>query len=217
MTARSVPRLHVVTDDAVLGRSDFESLAGEILRAGGVHLALHVRGPHSTGSTVYRKTVALVEVARASGALLAVNDRVDVAMAVGADAVHLGGRSLPCSVARRLVGSDVLMGCSTHDETEIAEAVADGADYVFFGHVFPTPAHDESEGTGAAGVAAVLDAAAGTPVVGIGGVVPSRAGELLGVGAHGLAVLRGVWDAETPEEAVSDYISALGRWRGGAP
>ncbi|MDT8342467.1 MAG: thiamine phosphate synthase, partial [Longimicrobiales bacterium] len=95
MTPPRVPPLHLVTDDAVLARPGFRGAAEAALEAGGARVALHLRGPGTNGGPLYRLAVALVPAARAAGALLLVNDRVDVAACAGADGVQLGRRSLP--------------------------------------------------------------------------------------------------------------------------
>lgn len=207
---RSVPRLHVVTDDRVLGRPDFPGMAAAVLVAGAGGVALHVRGPHASGRAVYELMSELRETAGTTGALLVVNDRVDVALAVGLDAVHLGGRSLPVAEARRLLGDEVLLGRSAHDDREVAHSVADGADFVLFGHVYATPSHAGREGRGVEALAHAVEVAAGRPLVAIGGVDVSRVAEVRAAGAYGVAALRGVWDAAEPGSAVRDYISALG-------
>ncbi|MDX1494426.1 MAG: thiamine phosphate synthase [Longimicrobiales bacterium] len=203
----TIPRLHVVTDDEVLGRPDFPEMAAAVVDAGGEEVALHVRGPHTAGRTVYTMVTALREAASAAGALLVVNDRIDVALATGLGAVHLGARSLAPAEARRLLGDDVLIGRSIHDEEA---AVAARADWLFFGHVFATPSHPGTPGRGPEALARAVGAAAGVPVVAIGGVDPSRVSEVTAKGAYGVAALRGVWDASDPAGAVRDYISALG-------
>lgn len=221
MSSRLVPRLHVVTDDAVLARSDFVAAARRVLRAGGADLAFHVRGPHTSGATVYEKADALLEVAEESGVRLVLNDRIDVMLGLGHDGwrrpgVHLGRRSLPADVARQLVGWETLMGCSTHNPGEAEKAVAGGADYVFFGHVFATPSHEDQSEAGLDGLAAAVRTGGDVPVVAIGGIDTLRVDEVLSVGAYGVAVLRGVWDAAAPEDAVRDYISILVRASGSA-
>jgi thiamine-phosphate diphosphorylase len=209
---RAVPRLHLVTDDGVLGSADFPRVAGALLDAlsidgGGV--ALHVRGPRATGRRLYEIAASLVERARAASALLVVNDRVDIALAVGLPAVHLGRRSLPVAQTRRLLGARVRVGVSTHAADEAAEAAAEGADWIFAGTIYATPSHPDRAGCGPGGLAPVVAAAAGTPVLAIGGVTPERVAEVLAAGAHGVAVVRGVWGAPDAAVATRAYLEAL--------
>lgn len=210
MRGLQLPRLHVVTDDDVLRREDFAHTASELLQVGGADIALHVRGPRSTGAHLFRLTAALVPAAAGSGAGLLVNDRADVALAAGAHGVHLGQRSLPVSDALRLLPGDALVGVSTHSAGEVREAA--GAHYLFVGHVFATPSHP---GIAGRGVGAVAEAAtSGTPVVAIGGVGPHAVAGLVEAGAYGVAVMRGIWDAPHPLDATMRYLDALRQTRG---
>jgi len=208
VTAR-VPALHVVTDDDVLARAEFPGLAAALLSAGGARVALHVRGPRADGGVLYRLTRALLEPARACGALLAVNDRVDVALTAGAGAVHLGRRSLPLAEARRILGPGARVGVSTHDDEEVARAVEEGAHWVFAGTIYETPSHEASAPRGSVAVSGARAAAGGVPVLAIGGVTPERVAEVCHAGAHGVAVIRGIWDAGDPRDALGRYLDAL--------
>lgn len=209
--AADIPRLHVVTDDRTLARPELIEVARAVLDRGGPRLALHVRGPHTTASTVYEVVKALLPASRRTGATLVVNDRIDVALAVGAEAVHLGARSLPTGDARRLVGEAAMVGRSTHDVLEVPGEAAAGVDFLFFGNVWRTPSHADRPGVGETGLRAASAAAAGVPVIAIGGVDRGRVASALEAGAHGVAVVRGVWAAADPVAAVSEYISALER------
>lgn len=214
----AVPRLHLVTDDGVLESADFARVAGSLLDAvsvGGADVAVHVRGPHTSGRRLYEIASSLVERARAAGALLVVNDRVDVALAVGLSAVHLGRRSLPVAEARRLLGGGARVGVSTHAVDEAAPAAAEGAHWIFTGTIYATPSHPDREGCGPEGLKPVVAAAPGTPVLAIGGVTPERVAEVLAAGAHGVAVVRGVWRAPDPAMAARAYLEALAAAHGG--
>lgn len=203
---RAVPRLHVVSDDVVLAREAWLDSARAVLETGGTSLALHLRGPSTDGARLYELAQQLLPHAERGGATLVVNDRVDVAVAAGVGAVHLGQRSLPPEVVRTIVGDDCAIGVSCHSATEV-DRDSRTADYVFFGNVFGTASHPERVGLG---VPALQQAATGPlPVLAIGGVAPGAVGEMLDAGAHGVAVLSGVWDAPDPVVAVSEYISAL--------
>ncbi|MGH7506897.1 MAG: thiamine phosphate synthase, partial [Longimicrobiales bacterium] len=167
----SIPRLHVVTDDVVLDSDRFDDIAGALLAAYGAAIALHLRGPTTSPRRLLSLANSLLPRARAAGALLLVNDRVDVALAAGADGVHLGLRSIPPGDARSLVG-DRLIGCSVHTAGGAA-AVARWTDFLFLGTIYPTPSHPREPGAGPALVAAAC-ARTGVPVLAIGGVTPDR-------------------------------------------
>ncbi len=207
--AEVLPRLHVVSDDATLARGGWEARAADVLAAGGTALCLHLRGPRTDGATLHRLARELLPRARGAGARLFVNDRVDVALAVEVDGVHLGGRSLPVGAARRLLGADRWLGVSCRDAAQIAASRHEGADYAFLGTIFPTPTHPEAAGMGVEGLAATLGGLGAFPVIAIGGVDPASVAGVLGAGAHGVAVVRGVWNARDPATAVRRYVQAI--------
>lgn len=143
---------------------------------------------------------------RAIAPILIVHDRVDVALAVGADGVHLPSTGLPVADARTLAGDRLLVGVSTHARSEVEAAARDGADYVVFGPVWPTP------GKGApVGVDALADAvaAARIPVFALGGVDGARARACAAVGA-GVACIRAVFAADDVAQAARDLQAAMG-------
>lgn len=144
---------------------------------------------------------------RAAGALFFVNDRLDLALAVRADGVHLGPDDLPVAAARAIVHAGFLIGYSTHDPAE-ARAVSGVADYIGCGAVFPTRTKVKAEGAiGLEGLAAVA-AAATIPVVGIGGVTPERAADVANAGAAGCAMASAVMSAASPADAVTTALRA---------
>ncbi len=227
-TLRVIPRLHVVTDDQILARPDFETRAREVCEVFetreptdegvvgspvgspvGGSVALHLRGPRTTGRRLTYLARSLDGHAAASGVTLLVNDRLDVALAVKVG-VHLGSRSVPPTEARRLLGANRILGVSVHNPSEAVEAAESGADYLFLGPLFETPSHPGVVARRAEfmeGVASRVD----LPVVGIGGVTPERAAAVLASGAHGVAAIRGIWDAPSPPDAVQAYLDAVER------
>ena len=102
------------------------------------------------------------------------------------------------------------MGVSVHSESEAVEATRSGADYLFFGPLFETPSHPGAAASGAEVVDRVLSRV-DLPVVGIGGVTPQRTATVIASGAHGVAAIRGIWDAPSPREAVQVYLDAVER------
>src|SRR5947209_11054689 len=154
-----------------------------------------------------RPLLALAERLRAAtartGALLFVNDRIDVALAAGADGVQLGTGSVPVEVARRLLPPGALVGVSTHAPGEAATA----ADFALFGPVWETPSK-----AGAQGAARLGDAvrAAAIPVLAIGGVTAERVPAVRAAGAAGVAVIRAILAAPDPGAATRALLAALG-------
>ncbi len=204
-----VPRLHLVTDDEVLAGADFATRAAEALEVGGGAVALHLRGRSTPGAPLLALARRLAGHARRQGGWLLVNDRVDVAAIAGAHGVHLGECSLPVEVARGLLEPGAVVGVSRHDARGVASACAAGATYAFIGAVFATPSHPGRAPGGAALVRSAVEAARGVPIVGIGGITPADVRAVRAAGAHGVAVVRGVWRAPCTGAAVEAYLEAL--------
>lgn len=204
-----LPRLHVVTEDRVLAGGSFAARAAAVLDAGGPGLALHLRGPHADGATLFRLASELLPLARRSGSLLLVNDRLDVVLATGAHGAHVGARSLGVDRARALLGPDAWLGASAHEAGEALAALEEGADYAFLGTMFDTPSHPGRKGVGLEGLAASVGRVGRFPLVAIGGIDPGRVPDVLTGGAYGVAVVRGVWDARDPAGAVRRYLEAM--------
>jgi thiamine-phosphate diphosphorylase len=200
-----LPPLHAVTDDAVLARDGFLRAARGVLAAGGPAVALHLRGPRTAAAALYALAAALRADARAAGALLVVNDRVDVALAAGAHGVQLGARSLRVDEVRAAAGARLRIGRSVHGAAEARDAAADGAEWVLAGTVNPTPSHPGRPGAGP--VLVTRCAAAGLPVVAIGGLAPADGAGLRAAGAAGIAAVRGIWDAPDSAAAARDYLN----------
>ena len=138
-------------------------------------------------------------------ALLLINDHVDIALAVEADGVHLGGRSLATDLVRRQVGSEMLIGVSTHDREEIRTAFEQGADFVTFGPVYATPS--KAAYGAPQGLKALADACRNSPlpVFALGGITPERATEVLAAGAHGIPLISAIIAASSPKCAAKAF------------
>lgn len=211
MSHRSLPRLHVVTDDAVLARAGWVDRAVEVLASGGPRVALHVRGPRTGSRELLTLTSALLPHARRTGATLILNDRVDVVLVTGADGVHLGGGSLGAADARSLLGASKWIGVSRHAAADAAAASLEGADYVFLGTIFETVSHPGVDTLGVEGVREASERVGPLPIVGIGGIDPDSAAAVVAAGAWGVAAIRGIWGAREPGTAVSLYLEGLGK------
>ena len=203
----TLPRLHIVTDDARLDLPDFGPRAAALLDAGGADVALHVRGRAHGPRALLDLAEPLAVRALQTGARLLINDRVDVALALRVGA-HLGGQGIPIAEARRLL-DHALLGFSAHTLAEARRAEAEGADYAFLGTIFPSASHP---GRRPAGLPLLERTAPGAriPVLAIGGVTPERAREVRAGGAYGVAVIRGIWEADDATVALRAYLAALG-------
>lgn len=203
-----IPRLHLVTDDAILARPAFLSQARRIVDLGGVRVALHIRGPRLTGRFLFRLAESLRESARSAGALLLVNDRVDVALTLDLPGAHLGQRSLPPSLVRRLLGRHRVLGLSVHGISEAEEEGTGEVDFLMVGTLYQTLSHEGEAPSGVGRLREILERAS-PPLIGIGGITPPRVAAVLEAGAHGIAVRGGVWDAQDPAGAAGVYLKEL--------
>jgi thiamine-phosphate pyrophosphorylase len=200
-------RLYLVTDRRRAAGGDLPAAVGRAL-SGGVR-AVQLREKDLPGRELYELAVVLRALTPRYGARLLVNDRIDVALAAGADGVHLGVASVPPFDARRLLGPEALIGCSTHDLRELAAAEEGGADFVTFGPVYATPskaAHGPPVGIGALRRAC---AAARVPVFALGGVGPGNAGEALGAGAWGIGAIGAILGAPDPFAAARELAGRV--------
>jgi thiamine-phosphate pyrophosphorylase len=151
----------------------------------------------------------LRQLTREFDAKLLINDRIDVALAVNADGIHLGGGSLPVAVARDLLGPQRLIGVSTHHRNEIAAAAHNGADFVTFGPVYFTPSK-AAYGT-PVGLASLRDACANAPlpIFALGGVTAERIPELLASGCRRAACIGAILAADSPEVSAQTFLTQL--------
>jgi thiamine-phosphate pyrophosphorylase len=206
---------------AILDRAD-EALARALVIAGGARV-LQVRIKPRVGTVtaaaapageLLRVAAMARRVCDEAGAALVVNDRVDVALAAGADGVHLGQTDLPLAEARALAGGRLWIGISTHDLEQVRAALAGGADYLGYGPVFPTATKSNPDPV--QGIAKLRDAAAlarGTPVVAIGGITPAHVDEVYSAGAAAVCAIGAVNDApDVPATArrMSGAVNDLG-------
>ncbi len=203
---RPLPRLHAVTDDAVLADADVGIKAAAIAAAGS-SVALHVRGRNTTAAALVKSAQRLVSLARPAEASVIVNARPDIARGVGAQGVQLGQGDLSVADARAVLGAG-WVGVSVHTVEEARAAVDAGADYLLAGAVFETASHPGQAPLGLAALQRI--AALGRPVIAIGGVTPERVPQLKDAGAWGVAAIRALWHEKDPYAAAMGMLAALG-------
>lgn len=185
--------IYLVTDEECLhGRDLFACV--EAALDGGVTLVQY-RSKRSGGSRMYSEALRLQKLCSAYNVPLIINDRLDIAMAVGAAGVHLGQDDLPCAAARRILGDDYIIGVSAHNPAEALQAAADGADYLGCGAVFGSVTKDNVVNLGLDNLRAIRQAAA-LPMVGIGGVKRENYASVLETGADGAAIVSGILGAD---------------------
>ena len=158
--------------------------------AAGVTLVQY-RAKAADGGVLYAEACRLKELCDKYGVPLIINDRLDIALAVGAAGVHLGQDDLPCAVARRLLGEDYIIGVSAHNPAEAVQAVSEGADYLGCGAVFGTATKHDVAKLGLENLRAIRKAVA-VPMVGIGGITADNYAEVLATGADGAAIVSGI-------------------------
>jgi thiamine-phosphate pyrophosphorylase len=210
VTVRPDLGLVVITDRGLAAPHPLLAVVEAALAAGAP--AVQLRDKTATARELYEQAEALLALTRRRGALLFVNDRLDVALAAGADGVHLGPGDLPVRAAPRAAPAGFLVGYSTADPGEARAAERAGADYIGCGAVFGT-LHKEGAATERIGtdrLAQVIEAVT-IPVVGIGGITADNAAQVVAAGAAGAAVIGAVMQAGDPAAAVRALLAALGR------
>ena len=202
-------RLIVITDRRLAAPRDLLDVVRAALEAGAP--AIQLRDKTADARMLFQQARALLPLTRQHGALLFVNDRVDVALAAGADGVHLGPDDLPVEAVRRATPPEFLVGFSTDDPALARRAAAAGAAYIGCGAVFGTTTKDVGdEHIGPEGLHRVVQAVA-VPVIGIGGVTPDNVARVAAVGAAGAAVVGAVMAAPDPGAAVRALLSPFTR------
>jgi thiamine-phosphate pyrophosphorylase len=180
-----LPRVYPITDTNLSGLSHVEQI--DRLISGGATL-IQLRDKHAAPREFYRQAEAALQIARKHNVRLIINDRVDVALALGADGVHLGQTDMPVEAARRFLGESVIIGISTHNLAQVGLAANMPVDYVAFGPVFKTSTKenpDPIQGLEALRSACTIPGA--LPVVAIGGITLANAGQAWRAGAEAVS------------------------------
>lgn len=199
------PSLMLITDRSRLrGRSLVEAASQAV--DGGVTV-VQLREKDLSGGELYDLAVTVHAVLRGR-ALLVINDRIDVAIASGADGVHLPEHTLPLQKLRDYVGDACIVGRSVHNVEAAVRAEAEGADYLLAGAVYETASHPGQAAAGVDLVRAVADAVR-APVLAVGGITAERVAEVVAAGADGIAVIGAILDAEDPQPAARALRQAL--------
>ena len=203
-----LPPLYLITDRHQLSSgNDFLAVLDELMRLGVGMIQL--REKDLTAAELYPLALELSGLCRKRDCLLLLNDRIDLALAVKADGVHLGGHSLPTAVARQILGQNALIGVSTHNTREITAAVAGDADFITFGPVYATPS---KAAYGAPVGLAKLRETCQTlhlPTYALGGVKASKIPAIKQAGAHGIAVISALMASADPAAAYRELSAQL--------
>jgi thiamine-phosphate pyrophosphorylase len=188
-------------------RPDLGEFADAILAAG-VDL-IQLRDKQAEAGPLLEASAVLREAADRHGALFAVNDRADIALAAAADVLHLGQDDLPLPWARRILGPDVLLGRSTHDPGQAARAAAEPWDYLVAGPVWPTTTKPGRPATGTTLLRAVADLGPPQPWFAIGGIDPGNLSQVTAAGATRVVVVRAITEAPDPGAATRTVLRHL--------
>lgn len=208
MLSPSMMEVYLVTDRRLAGERSEEEIVRDAL-LGGVRVLQYREKEYSTREQITRAS-RLCSLARRHGAVFLVNDRVDLALAVDADGVHMGQEDLPLPAARRILGLEKIIGVSVENVEQAVRAEAEGADYLGVSAIYSTPTKLEAPAVGLEGLKAIRRAVK-LPLVAIGGINRENAAEVIRAGADGIAVVSAVVSAPDPREASLTLIKEVRR------
>ncbi|MBU0733999.1 MAG: thiamine phosphate synthase [Proteobacteria bacterium] len=202
-----IGRLHILTDTRLQSRFSHLQLT-EMAIAGGADT---IQFRHKEGSTREMIEIAaqMKRLCADKDVMFIVNDRLDIAMATQADGVHLGQDDFPIPVARELLGKNRIIGGSAATIEEARKCLADGADYVGFGPVYPTGSKDDAGPVSGIETLRKIVEAMPIPIIAIGGVDEKNAYDVMRAGAHGIAVISAVCCREDPRQATRGLYEAI--------
>jgi len=190
---KNISGLYVICDPVFSKGRDILEVASEVMRGGA--RVIQLRDKTHSVRELYPVATELARLASEKGVLFVVNDSVELAMAVGADGVHLGQDDFPLKAARKAAGDEMLIGISTHCIEEAFAAQEEGADYIGFGPIFKTPTKDAGVPKGVEGLKSIRERIK-IPIVAIGGINAVNAAEIIAAGADAVAVISAVTEAD---------------------
>lgn len=196
----SLPYLYLITDrHQVKKKNQFLETIEELLQSG--IKMIQMREKDLSAAELYPLAKRLRTMTHCHNSLLLINDRIDLALAVKADGVHLGHHSLPINVARKVLGPNFLIGASTHSSDEVKVASQQGADFVTFGPIYYTPS--KAAYGNPVGIEPLQEIAVETsiPIYALGGIKKDNAKKTLEAGAYGLAAISALLSAPSPSRA----------------
>jgi thiamine-phosphate pyrophosphorylase len=208
---KSVGALCVITDVGIQSRFSHLELCELAIRGGAT--AIQLRDKSASDRDLYAYAVAMQTVSTALGATFIVNDRVDIALVANADGVHLGQSDLPIPAARKILGDSKIIGASASSLAEARRAEAEGADYIGFGHIFPTST--KAKDAPPKGISELREAlsAVNIPIMAIGGISAKNLSEVLEAGAPSAAVVSAVCNSENPQAATAQLRQIINAFK----
>ena len=195
--------LYLVTDKS----DDVEKFLNTIEEAikGGVTV-VQIREKTAETLDFYNLALKVKEITSKYEVPLIINDRVDVALAIDADGVHIGQSDMPCDVTRKLIGADKILGVSAATIEEAKKAQNDGADYIGTGAVFPTSTKDDAPKITKQDLKEIVESIE-IPVVAIGGITKDNAPELIDTGIAGLSVVSAIMSSDNPKKSSEELLN----------
>lgn len=203
-----LPRIVLITDPRYADDALAHKLDAALAVATLGLVAVQLRDKHRPTGRLLPLARRLREVTRKHRAHLVVNDRIDLALAVEADGVHLGRLSIPVPDARRLVGPDTFVSVAAHSHDELRKAIDDGATAALLSPIFASPGKGDPLGLDALRTARTI--APSFPVYALGGVDVTNARACIEAGAHGVAMIRAFFDEEDPAGTMRRLLDAVG-------
>ena len=204
---KKIGQLHILTDTVLQSRFSHVELTKLAIRGG----ADTIQFRQKTGVTreIIEIAQKLKQICTDSGVAFIVNDRVDIAIAAGADGVHLGQDDFPLPLARKLLGEDRILGGSAVTLEEARKCLTEGADYIGFGPVFPTASKEDAGPVTGINLLKQVVETIPLPIIAIGGISVENTPEVIQAGSHGIAVISAVCCQENPEQATRALYKAL--------
>lgn len=200
-------KLYLVTDPVLHGGRGVEATCEEALKAGVRFVQL--RDKNASTRSLFDSAQALRNLCNRYSSYFVVNDRIDVAMAVKADGVHLGQSDMPAHAARSIMGAEAIIGVSVRTVEEAEKAKADGADYIAANLVFSTETKKDIKEPLGLKMVSILSQASSLPVIAIGGINPENTALVINAGCIGVAVVTAIMNADSPAVAVTKFLSVL--------
>lgn len=196
--------LYLVTDDSSDEKKFLKTIEESIL--GGVSI-VQLREKEATSLNFYNIALKVKEITDKYNIPLIINDRIDIALAIDAEGVHLGQSDLPCKIARKLIGDKILgISASNTDEAETAEA--EGADYIGSGAIFNTKTKDDADSVTIKELKEIVHSV-NIPVVAIGGINEKNAYKLRDTGISGISVVSAIMQSENPKKASKNLLKII--------
>ena len=204
---KNIGVLHVITDTTLQSRFTHAELA-ELAISGGAD-TVQYRQKHGTTRELITTAQQMQTVCEQHNVPLIVNDRADIALAVGARGAHFGQDDMPVSIGREILSTKAIIGASARTEEKILAAISEGADYIGFGPIYGTTSKSDAEmPKGLARLRRMCDIAA-CPVIAIGGITVQTAGDVIRAGAHGIAVISAVCAHPEPTAATQALLNEI--------